>query len=133
MAKTVTTRIVKDPPMRSTLGKRRIRKAIQEVMAEEGTPHPGQGKGRKRLETPMLADHSDVEISRSHAPVREAARRQFLDISKSKKFASGKLLSAITALEREIIRYSLYHNENDLSRTAMELGLSRRGLRLKPA
>jgi hydrogenase-4 transcriptional activator len=42
-----------------------------------------------------------------------------------------KLKEATSALEREIIQGALERNKNNLSRTALELGLSRRGLRLK--
>ena len=44
-----------------------------------------------------------------------------------------KLRDATSALERQIITNSLSRNRNNLSRTALELGLSRRGLRLKLA
>ena len=44
-----------------------------------------------------------------------------------------KLRDATSALEREIIQSSLLRNRHNLSRTALELGLSRRGLRLKLA
>jgi hydrogenase-4 transcriptional activator len=42
-----------------------------------------------------------------------------------------KLRDATSALERQIIQQALDNNKNNLSRTALELGLSRRGLRLK--
>jgi hydrogenase-4 transcriptional activator len=42
-----------------------------------------------------------------------------------------KIKEATAALERQIIQQSLERNKNNLSRTALELGLSRRGLRLK--
>lgn len=42
-----------------------------------------------------------------------------------------KLKDATAVLERQIILASLERNKNNLSRTAIELGLSRRGLRLK--
>ena len=42
-----------------------------------------------------------------------------------------KLKDATAVLERQIILASLDRNKNNLSRTALELGLSRRGLRLK--
>ncbi len=44
-----------------------------------------------------------------------------------------KLRDATSVLEKEIITNSLARNRNNLSRTAQELGLSRRGLRLKLA
>jgi DNA-binding NtrC family response regulator len=44
-----------------------------------------------------------------------------------------KLKEATAALERRLIEASLLRNKNNLSRTALELGLSRRGLRLKLA
>jgi DNA-binding NtrC family response regulator len=44
-----------------------------------------------------------------------------------------KLKEATAALERDLIRQSLARNKNNLSRTAIDLGLSRRGLRLKLA
>ncbi len=42
-----------------------------------------------------------------------------------------KLKDATAALERQLIEEALTRNRNNLSRTATELGLSRRGLRLK--
>lgn len=42
-----------------------------------------------------------------------------------------KLKEAIAELERRLIQEALDRNRNNLSRTAIELGLSRRGLRLK--
>jgi hydrogenase-4 transcriptional activator len=44
-----------------------------------------------------------------------------------------KLKDATANLERQIIRFVLEKNKNNLSKTALELGLSRRGLRLKLA
>ena len=52
-----------------------------------------------------------------------------------KKPAEGdarvKLKEATAILERQLIEESLARNRNNLSRTALDLGLSRRGLRLK--
>jgi len=45
----------------------------------------------------------------------------------------GKLKDATAALERQLIDEALIRNKNNLSRTAIDLGLSRRGLRLKMA
>jgi DNA-binding NtrC family response regulator/tetratricopeptide (TPR) repeat protein/transposase-like protein len=42
-----------------------------------------------------------------------------------------KLKDATSVLERQIIHQALERNKNNISRTALELGLSRRGLRLK--
>ena len=42
-----------------------------------------------------------------------------------------KLKDATAALERQLITEAMFRNRNNLSRTANELGLSRRGLRLK--
>ena len=44
-----------------------------------------------------------------------------------------KLKEATAVLERQLIAESLLRNKNNLSRTAIDLGLSRRGLRLKLA
>jgi DNA-binding NtrC family response regulator len=44
-----------------------------------------------------------------------------------------KLKDAVADLESKLIKYSLARNRNNVSRTAAELGLSRRGLRLKLA
>jgi DNA-binding NtrC family response regulator len=41
------------------------------------------------------------------------------------------LKEATAALERQLIQDALARNRNNLSRTAADLGLSRRGLRLK--
>jgi hydrogenase-4 transcriptional activator len=45
----------------------------------------------------------------------------------------AKLKEAIAELERKLIQEALGRNKNNLSRTAIDLGLSRRGLRLKLA
>jgi DNA-binding NtrC family response regulator len=42
-----------------------------------------------------------------------------------------KLKEATAALEKDLIEQALLRNRNNLSRTALDLGLSRRGLRLK--
>ena len=42
-----------------------------------------------------------------------------------------RLKVATAELERRLIQEALDRNRNNLSRTAVELGLSRRGLRLK--
>jgi len=42
-----------------------------------------------------------------------------------------KLKEATAVLERQLIEEALLRNRNNLSRTAIDLGLSRRGLRLK--
>ena len=47
--------------------------------------------------------------------------------------ARVKLKEATAILERQLIEESLVRNRNNLSRTALDLGLSRRGLRLKLA
>jgi hydrogenase-4 transcriptional activator len=53
-------------------------------------------------------------------------------IDSSQSFRRGmKLKDATSALERQIIQEALERNKNNLSRTALEVGLSRRGLRLK--
>lgn len=44
-----------------------------------------------------------------------------------------KLKQATAVLERQLIGEALVRNRNNLSRTAIDLGLSRRGLRLKLA
>ncbi|HLG13778.1 MAG TPA: sigma 54-interacting transcriptional regulator [Blastocatellia bacterium] len=53
---------------------------------------------------------------------------------RSASVASGvKLKEATAALETQLIQEALVRNRNNLSRTALDLGLSRRGLRLKLA
>jgi DNA-binding NtrC family response regulator len=47
--------------------------------------------------------------------------------------ARPKLKEATAVLERQLISEALVRNKNNLSRTAIDLGLSRRGLRLKLA
>jgi DNA-binding NtrC family response regulator len=44
-----------------------------------------------------------------------------------------KLREATAKVERQLIEEALLRNRNNLSRTAVDLGLSRRGLRLKIA
>jgi len=51
----------------------------------------------------------------------------------SESRARVRLKEATAALEKELISEALIRNRNNLSRTAIDLGLSRRGLRLKLA
>ncbi len=97
----------------------------------------------------IAADDLSTEVSHPRKPqVKNYARpaiesaynghshssSRFDDDTGSLNFAvSGvvKLKDATAVLERQIILASLDRNKNNLSRTAIELGLSRRGLRLK--
>jgi DNA-binding NtrC family response regulator len=64
---------------------------------------------------------------------RRPIQRTNGNYSNSRTTESGvvKLKIATAELERRLIQQSLDRNRNNLSRTAIELGLSRRGLRLK--
>jgi DNA-binding NtrC family response regulator len=77
--------------------------------------------------------------STSQAPVR-ADRPVIQDGWSSREAQNGSnngdpvnLKEATAVLERQLILEALERNRNNLSRTASELGLSRRGLRLKLA
>ncbi len=56
-------RVIKDPPMPSTLGKQRIRKAIQEVM-------------RDRLSTANLLSSNGKTAARPSRPARSTPRKK---------------------------------------------------------
>ena len=63
---------------------------------------------------------------------RAALTNSFISNGSELSLPAGmKLKDATSALERQIIYQVLERNKNNISRTALELGLSRRGLRLK--
>jgi DNA-binding NtrC family response regulator/tetratricopeptide (TPR) repeat protein len=75
-------------------------------LLERGVPYGGNGRG-------------------SHAGNGDRQAREGAGGSRV------KLKEATAALERQLIEEALSRNRNNLSRTAIDLGLSRRGLRLK--
>jgi len=96
------------------------------VSAEDLTPDVANGARRRSL-TPSLG------------PVKKTGsideRQQVRSTSPPLK-GNGipvKLKDAVAELEGQIIKDALVRNRNNVSRTAFELGLSRRGLRLKLA
>jgi hydrogenase-4 transcriptional activator len=97
------------PEVRATRGKRR---------QDEGRRHdrslevPHNGNGRAARPTRPSHPEPDEEIQQA---------------------SSLKLKDAIAVVESRLIRQALGRNKNNLSRTAIDLGLSRRGLRLKLA
>jgi hydrogenase-4 transcriptional activator len=62
---------------------------------------------------------------------RTAAHNGQRELSDAQAGGPVKLKEATAALERKLIEEALGRNKNNLSRTAIDLGLSRRGLRLK--
>ena len=67
MSKPNTARVVKDPPVRCTLGKQRIRKAIQEVMREGLSAVKPPSSNGKRAGGP---------VKPARAPLRKKNRAQ---------------------------------------------------------
>jgi DNA-binding NtrC family response regulator len=76
-------------------------------------------------------------MGRDFVPAGEARANSGTNGGGFKKSVEGdarvKLKEATAILERQLIEESLARNRNNLSRTALDLGLSRRGLRLKLA
>ena len=120
---------------------RQLRNEIERVVAYASEParisaydlspevaHPRRQTGSTRL-------RSQTE--------REGVAREFggmngsFDYRREKVVSNGggrmKLKEATARLERQLIEEALVRNRNNLSRTAIDLGLSRRGLRLKLA
>ena len=89
---------------------------------------------------PAGSDRSRWSAERSQAPIghNQYGRATNGDgfMAQSGQPVDGtrlKLKAATAVLERQLIAESLIRNKNNLSRTAIDLGLSRRGLRLKLA
>jgi two-component system response regulator HupR/HoxA len=99
------------------------------ISAEDLSPevvHPRRQLSAERMRAASERDLALAGESRHNAGINGGG---------FKKPADGeprvKLKEATAALERQLIEESLARNRNNLSRTAIELGLSRRGLRLK--
>lgn len=84
--------------------------------------------GQEPVRFPLGAKNGNPGMTREANPNRDFYRagKESLDGS-----SSGKLRDAVAILETKLITECLAKNGNNLSRTADELGLSRRGLRLK--
>ena len=83
---------------------------------------------------PMDSRKPQVGADRSYAPAGNGVYATNGNGHRPKLPAvngGGKLKDATAALERQLIEEALSRNKNNLSRTAVDLGLSRRGLRLK--
>ncbi|MBI3653968.1 MAG: sigma 54-interacting transcriptional regulator [Acidobacteria bacterium] len=87
---------------------------------------------RKSLPKPMARSHNGYDMNSSGNGVPTHRSAEGNGNSYTQVFERGtKLKQATAALEKQIIQQALERNKNNLSRTALELGLSRRGLRLK--
>src|SRR5262249_36164313 len=99
------------------------------VSAEDLTPEVVNGSRRA-----SAAGHASLQINAARGNGHEepaiSAPGQFEFTGNSHPV---KLKDAVADLESRLIKYSLVRNRNNVSRTAAELGLSRRGLRLKLA
>ncbi len=86
---------------------------------------------------PLSGERMRAEAERELMPVSDARVNAGTNGGGFKKPVEGdarvKLKEATAILERQLIEESLVRNRNNLSRTALDLGLSRRGLRLKLA
>ena len=71
MAKINATRVVKDSPMRGTLGKRRIRKAIQEVLRESPAAESFEKTRGGSLSDDRCKELDIISRSRKPTPDRE--------------------------------------------------------------
>ena len=98
------------PEVRRSVGKRRREENPGSALNVQ--PH---SNGRSRVSGHLAAD-LDFEIPHE-----------------LRNLGSSKLKDVIAHIELRLIRQALSRNNNNLSRTATELGLSRRGLRLKLA
>jgi DNA-binding NtrC family response regulator/tetratricopeptide (TPR) repeat protein/transposase len=79
-----------------------------------------------------LANGRSSSLRQSFAETRDSSNGGGSGVLKPAKGADHvKLKDATAALERELIAEALIRNRHNLSRTAVDLGLSRRGLRLK--
>jgi len=74
--------------------------------------------------------HNSYSYSRDYQPNGSAQNGQ-RESSEARTGRPVKLKEATAALERKLIEEALGRNKHNLSRTAIDLGLSRRGLRLK--
>jgi len=99
------------------------------VSVEDLTPEVVNGSRRSLI------------VGQTQSPVHTAGRNgnqpRGISSAGGPEFIVGslpvKLKDAVADLESKLIKYSLARNRNNVSRTAAELGLSRRGLRLKLA
>jgi DNA-binding NtrC family response regulator len=120
---------------------RQLRNEIERVVAYAGdgaristedlSPeviHPRRTNGTDRSRWGAEPAHTTTESHRFYAGPNGSGFK-----SLSGSGARLKLKEATAVLERQLIAESLVRNKNNLSRTAIDLGLSRRGLRLKLA
>lgn len=120
---------------------RQLRNEIERMVAYG---HEGSRIAREDLSPevihprrPLSHDRMRAESERGFIPVNETRVNAGSNGGGFKKPVEGdvrvKLKEATAILERQLIEESLVRNRNNLSRTALDLGLSRRGLRLKLA
>lgn len=120
---------------------RQLRNEIERMVAYG---HEGSRIAREDLSPevvhprrPLSNDRMRAEAEREFIPVNETRVNAGTNGGGFKKPVEGdarvKLKEATAILERQLIEESLMRNRNNLSRTAIDLGLSRRGLRLKLA
>jgi DNA-binding NtrC family response regulator/tetratricopeptide (TPR) repeat protein len=97
----------------------------EDLSSEVSHPRKGPAKPNSR----GFNGGFGVELEKTHTGSEVVS---FNGATANQFFERGvKLKEATAALEKQIIHQSLERNKNNLSRTALELGLSRRGLRLK--
>jgi hydrogenase-4 transcriptional activator len=99
--------------------------AAEDLSTEVSHPRKNIGKNITRSYNHNYFDNEKpaAEASRPNGSITNGNDPTFL--------RGVKLKDATSILERQIIHQALERNKNNISRTALELGLSRRGLRLK--
>jgi DNA-binding NtrC family response regulator len=102
----------------------RARISTEDLSPEVANPRASLGNGRA---TGMAARRGQMVSNETENDVVSSNHRQE-GVGASVRV---KLKEATAALERVLIEEALSRNRNNLSRTAIDLGLSRRGLRLK--
>jgi DNA-binding NtrC family response regulator len=100
------------------------------VSAADLTPEVVIGS-RRRSEMAVATGSARTETDRYSSEPREPGLSS--DCQPTDNASPLKLKDAVAELEGRLIRDALARNRNNVSRTAFELGLSRRGLRLKLA
>jgi hydrogenase-4 transcriptional activator len=93
--------------------------------------HPRRRQPRQERASYAADSYYAAREFQSNGGGRPSSQNGHREASHAQAIAPVKLKEATAALERKLIEEALGRNKNNLSRTAIDLGLSRRGLRLK--
>jgi DNA-binding NtrC family response regulator len=122
---------------------RQLRNEIERVVAyandgefvslEHFSPEVAHPRRQPRHDRASFAtgSYSALRDYQSNGGVRSPSQNGQREAGDAHAGKPVKLKEATAALERKLIAEALGRNKNNLSRTAIDLGLSRRGLRLK--